>query len=119
MSSAPRTASASTRKPFGVVPSSFVAVLCIFASVLGLANLLFFRLFCRKQTQVSLSPIREFRDWSMPRSMMLGLFAMLILSLILEIAEVPFAEGFGVTANVLLAIPLFLLLFGLLGGFSR
>ena len=93
---------------YAEVPSSFVAVLCIFASVFGLSNLLFFRLFCRKQTQVSLSPIREFRDWSMPRSMMLGLFAMLILSLILEIAEVPFAEWFGVTANVLLAIPLFL-----------
>ena len=90
------------------VPTSFVAVLCIFSSVLGLSNLLFFRLFCRKQTQISLSPMRAFRDWTLPRSMTLGLFAMLILSLILELAELPFAEGFGITANVLLAIPLFL-----------
>lgn len=93
---------------YAAVPSSFVAVLCVFASVFGLSNLLFFRLLCRKQTQISLSPMRAFRDWTLPRSMTLGLFAMLILSLILELAEVPFAEGFGVTANVLLAIPLFL-----------
>ena len=93
---------------YDAVPSSFVAVLCIFASVLGLANLLFFRLFCRKQTQISLSPMRAFRDWTLPRSMTLGLFVMLIISLVMELAQSPFAEGFGVTANVLLAIPLFL-----------
>ena len=90
------------------VPSSFVAVLCIFASALGLSNLLFFRLFCRKQTQISLTPMRAFRDWTLPRSMTLGLFAMLILALVMELAEFEYAEGFGVTANVLLAIPLFL-----------
>ena len=90
------------------VPSSFVAVLCIFASVFGLSNLLFFRLFCRKQTQISLTPMRPFRDWTLPRSVTLGLFAMLILALVMEIAEFEYAEGFGITANVLLAIPLFL-----------
>ena len=93
---------------YDAVPTSFVAVLCIFASVFGLSNLLFFRLFCRKQTQISLSPMRAFRDWTLPRSMTLGLFVMLIISLVMELAESPFAEGFGITANVLLAIPLFL-----------
>ena len=93
---------------YDAVPTSFVAVLCIFASVLGLSNLLFFRLFCRKQTQISLSAMRAFRDWTLPRSMTLGLFAMLIISLVMELAQSPFAEGFGITANILLAIPLFL-----------
>ena len=93
---------------YDAVPSGFVAVLCVFASVLGLSNLLFFRLFCRKQAQISLSPIRPFRDWTLPRNMTLGLFGMLILSLVMELADWSFAEGFGVTANVLLAIPLFL-----------
>ena len=93
---------------YEAVPTSFVAVLCIFASVLGLSNLLFFRAFCRKQPQVAISPMRAFRDWTLPRSMTLGLFVMLIGSLILEFSGWAFATSFSVTANVLLGIPLFL-----------
>lgn len=90
------------------VPVGFVAVLCVFASVLGLGNLLFFRALCKKQEQIRLSPMRAFRDWTMPRSMMMGLFMMLIVSLILEFSEWTFAASFSVTVNTLLAIPLFL-----------
>lgn len=93
---------------YEAVPTNFVAVLCIFASVLGLGNLLFFRAFCRKDETISLSPMRPFRDWTMPKSMTFGLFFMLILSLILEFTEWTFAASFSATANVLLAIPLFL-----------
>ena len=93
---------------YEAVPTSFVAVLCIFASVLGLSNLLFFRAFCRKQPQVEISPMRAFRDWTLPRSMTLGLFVMLIGSLILEFSGWSFAASFSVTANILLGIPLFL-----------
>ena len=93
---------------YEAVPTSFVAVLCIVASVLGLSNLLFFRAFCRKDEQIVISPMRAFRDWTLPRSMMIGLFVMLIGSLILEFTAWAFAPGFSVTVNVLLAIPLFL-----------
>ena len=93
---------------YDAVPTTFVAVLCIFASVLGLSNLLFFRAFCRKQTQIKLSPMRAFRDWTLPRSMTLGLFAILIGSIVLEFTGWAFAESFAVTANILLCIPLFL-----------
>ncbi len=90
------------------VPIGFVAVLCVFASVLGLSNLLFFRAFCKNQAQIKLSPIRPFREWTMPRSMMTGLFVMLVGSLILEFSEWEYAASFSVTVNTLLAIPLFL-----------
>lgn len=90
------------------VPTGFVAVLCVFASILGLSNLLFFRAFCKKQEQIKLSPMRAFRDWTMPRSMMTGLFVMLIVSLILEFSDYSFAASFSTTANTLLAIPLFI-----------
>lgn len=90
------------------VPTGFVAVLCVLSSALGLSNLLFFRAFCRKQENITISPIRPFRDWTMPRSMMTGLFVMLIASLILEFTSWAFAASFSVTVNTLLAIPLFL-----------
>lgn len=89
------------------VPTSFVAVLCIFSSVLGLSNLLLFRAFCHKQ-QIAISPMRAFRDWTLPRSMMIGLFVMLIGSLILEFTSWAYAASFSMTVNILLAIPLFL-----------
>jgi uncharacterized protein YybS (DUF2232 family) len=44
----------------------------------------------------------------MPRSMMTGLFVMLVGSLILEFSEWEYAASFTVTVNTLLAIPLFL-----------
>lgn len=93
---------------YDTVPTGFVAVLCVGASALGLGNLLFFRAFCRKQEAIKLSPMRAFRDWTLPRSMTLGLFAMLIGSIILEFTGWAFAESFAVTANYLLGIPLFL-----------
>ena len=93
---------------YEAVPTSFVAVLCIIASILGLGNLLFFRAFCKKQEQIQLSRMRPFRDWAMTRSMMYGLFLMLILSLILELSDWTYAASFSTTANALLAIPLFL-----------
>ena len=93
---------------YDAVPTMFVAVLCILASALGLCNLLFFRAFCRKQAQIKLSPMRAFRDWSLPRSMTFGLFAILIGSVVLELTGWEFAESFSVTANYLLCIPLFL-----------
>lgn len=90
------------------VPTFFVAVLCIFSSILGLCNLLFFRLFCRKHPEIAISPIRPFRDWTLPRSMTLGLFVILIGSLVLDWTDWAFADSFAVTANVLIALPLFL-----------
>lgn len=92
---------------YEAVPIVFVAVLCVFASALGLSNLLFFRALSRKQAQIKLSPMRAFRDWTLPRSMTLGLFAMLIGSIVLEFTGWVFAESFSLTANILLGIPLF------------
>ena len=90
------------------VPIGFVAVLCLFASIMGLGNLLFFRLFCRKHPEISISPMRPFREWTLPNSTTLGLFALLVLSLIAELADWTFADGFAMTANILVALPLFL-----------
>jgi len=90
------------------VPSFIVGGLCAGAGVLGLSNLLFFRLFCRKHTEISISPMRAFRFWTMPRSMMLGLFALLIGSLVLEWSGWTYAEGLSNTVNVLVAMPLLL-----------
>ena len=93
---------------YEAVPTSFVAVLCIFSSVLGLGNLLFFRAFCHKHKEIAISPMRPFREWTLPRSMTIGLFVMLIGSLILEFTSWAYAASFSVTVNILLAIPLFL-----------
>ena len=90
------------------VPSFIVASLCAGAGVLGLSNLLFFRLFCRKHPEIAISPMREFRFWAMPRSMMLGLFALLIGSLVLEWSGWTFSDGLSSTVNVLVAMPLLL-----------
>ena len=90
------------------VPSFLVGGLCAGAGVLGLSNLLFFRLFCRKHTEISISPMRAFRLWTMPRSMMLGLFALLIGSFVLEWAGWTYADGLSNTVNVLVAMPLLL-----------
>lgn len=90
------------------VPSFLVGGLCAGAGVLGLSNLLFFRLFCRKQAEISISPMRAFRFWTMPRSMMLGLFALLIGSLVLEWSGWTYADGLSNTVNVLVAMPLLL-----------
>jgi len=90
------------------IPIGFVAVLCVFASIMGLSNLLFFRLFCKKHPEIAISPMRPFRDWTLPNSTTLGLFALLVLSLIAELADWTYADGFAMTANILVALPLFL-----------
>ncbi len=93
---------------YAAVPSLVVAALSTFAGLLGLGNLLFFRLFCRKHPEISISPMRAFRDWSLPRSMTLGLFVLLIGSLILEWVGWTFADGLSSTVNVLVGMPLLL-----------
>ena len=90
------------------VPTMVVAALSIFAGLMGLGNLLFFRLFCRKHKEIAISPIREFRFWSLPRSMMFGLFALLVGSLILEWTGWQYAESLVNTVNVLVGMPLLL-----------
>lgn len=94
---------------FSEAASSFiVAALCVGAGVLGLGNLLFFRLFCRKNAEIAISPMREFRLWTLPRSMMLGLFALLIGSFVLEWSGWTFADSMSSTVNVLVGMPLLL-----------
>ncbi len=90
------------------IPNFVVSALCIFAGVLGLGNLLFFRLFCRKQPEISISPMRVFRDWTLPRSMTFGLFALLIGSLILEWTGWAYSESMSNTVNALVGMPLLL-----------
>ncbi len=90
------------------VPNYIVPALCIFAGLLGLGNLLFFRLFCKKSPDISLAPMRAFRYWSLPRSMMLGLLLLLVGSLVLEWNGWAFADSFGNTVNVLVGMPLLL-----------
>lgn len=88
------------------VPNLVVSALCIFAGLLGLGNLLFFRLFCRKHPEIQISSMRAFREWTLPSSMTLGLFVLLIGSLILEWVGWAFAEGFSTTVNALVGLPL-------------
>ena len=90
------------------VPNLIVSALCIVAGVFGLGNLLFFRLFCRKRPEIVISPMRPFKDWTLPRSMTFGLFALLIASLAMEWAGWAFAEGFSNVVNVLVGMPLLL-----------
>lgn len=90
------------------VPNMIVSALCIVSGVLGLGNLLFFRLFCCKRSEIEISPMRPFKDWTLPRSMTFGLFTLLIASLAMEWAGWAFAEGFSNVVNVLVGMPLLL-----------
>ena len=90
------------------VPSNVVAALCASAGVFGLANVLFYHLFCRKCKTIRLAPMREFRYWTMPRSMVLGLFAILIGSYAMDWAGWTFADGMVNTVNMLVGMPLLL-----------
>ena len=90
------------------IPSMVVPALCIFSGVLGLSNLLFFRLFSRKHAQITLSPMRAFRDWTLPRSMTFGLFALLIGSLILEWTGWAYADSLSNTVDAIVGMPLLL-----------
>ena len=93
---------------YQAAPSLVVSAFCIFASILGLGNLLFFRLFCRKHPEISISPMRKFRDWSLPRSMTFGLLSLLIGSLVLSWTGWTFADGMSNTVNVLVGMPFLL-----------
>jgi len=88
------------------VPTYIVPVLCVFSGVMGLGNLLFFRLFCRKHPEISLAPMQAFRLWALPRSMMLGLLLMLVGSLVMEWGGWAFSDSLGNTVNVLVGMPL-------------
>lgn len=90
------------------VPAYVVAVLCLCSGVLGLSNLLFFRLFCHKNSAISISPMRAFRLWTLPRSMVLGLFALLVGAYVLQWLGWTFADSMVATVNVLVGMPLFL-----------
>lgn len=90
------------------VPTYLVAVLCAAAGVGGLSNLLFFRLFLRKHKEIAISPMREFRQWSLPRSMVFGLFALLICSVVLEWTQWQYADRLSATVNMLVGMPLVL-----------
>ena len=90
------------------VPTYVVAVLCAVAGAGGIANLLFFRLFMRKRPEIPISPMREFKHWALPRSMVFGLFALLIVSVILEWTGWQYADGLSATVNVLVGMPLIL-----------
>lgn len=90
------------------VPNIVVPGLCLFAGTMGLGNFLFFRLFCRKHTEISLAPLRAFRLWTLPRSMMFGLFALLIGALLLEWSDWQYAVALSNTVNVLVGMPLLL-----------
>jgi uncharacterized protein YybS (DUF2232 family) len=93
---------------YQAVPSLVVSALCIFAAVLSMSNLLLFRLLCKKHPEIAISPMRKFRDWSLPRSMTLGLFVLLIGSLVLEWTGWAYAEGLSNTANALVGMPFLL-----------
>jgi uncharacterized protein YybS (DUF2232 family) len=90
------------------VPANTVSALCICSGVLGLSNVLFYHLFCRKCKTVTVAPMREFRYWTMPRSMILGLFAIMIGSYVLDWAGWTFADGMVSTVNALVGMPLLL-----------
>ncbi len=90
------------------IPNLVVAALCIFSGVLGLSNLLFFRLFVKKHPEISISPMRPFRDWTLPRSMTFGLFVLLIGSIALELYGWEYSDSLSSTVNVLVGMPLLL-----------
>lgn len=93
---------------YETTPTLVVAALGIFAGILGLSNLLFFRLFCRKHPEIAISPMRPFRDWTLPQSLTMGLFVLLIGSLILQWMGWTFAESFSNAADALVGMPLLL-----------
>ncbi len=84
-----------------------VPMLCIAAGVVGLSNLLFFRLFARKRTQeMGLLPLRPFRLWAIPRSMTKGMFFMLIGALVVLWIDWDYAMALSTTVNVMVGMPL-------------
>lgn len=90
------------------ISSYVVPALCAAAGVIGLSGTLFFRLFAQRRPKGTLAPMRAFRFWEMPRSMMFGLLVLLLGSLVLEWTGWGYAEGLTGVVNVLVAMPLML-----------
>ena len=90
------------------VASIAVPIACAAAGILGLSNFLFFRAFAGKTQENGLLPMRPFAMWSIPRSAALGLFLLLVGSLVLTWTEWSYAEAFTATVNVLVSMPLIL-----------
>lgn len=83
-----------------------VAVLSAGAALLGLSNHLFFRLFCKKREDTAPVPMRPFRLWSLPRSMVLGLFSLMAIAFLLSLSGWTYSDGLTRTANVLVGLPM-------------
>ena len=89
------------------VTALVVPFLCMLAGALALSNLLFFRLFARKQAG-SISPMRPFREWAIPQSMTYGMLFFLIASLVLFWMGWDYADALNNTVSVLVGMPLML-----------
>lgn len=89
------------------VTASVVPMLSIAAAVLALSNLTLFRRFARSE-QARLAPMQKFCMWSIPRSMMTGLFAMLVGTLILELSGWEYALNLTNAVQTIVAMPLIL-----------
>lgn len=84
-----------------------VPMFCSAGMVLGLSNVLFFRLFAKKG-RIELAPMRPFRKWSIPRTYTVGILVMLVGSMIMELTGVSYAASLSSTVNVLVGFPLIL-----------
>lgn len=89
------------------LPSMVMMTLCGMACVLALSNLLFFRLFGKKQ-DFGLKELPPFSEWSIPRSMTAGLALMITASLVMRIAKWPYADDFTNVISVIVGFPLIL-----------
>lgn len=90
-----------------LVPTILVPALCVMAFSIGLANLLFFRLFARKRVS-GLTPLRPFRLWAIPQHAAYGMLFLVVVSLLLLWFEWSYAEAFSATINVLVGLPFML-----------
>lgn len=90
-----------------MLPTFIVPALCIGGGVLGLSNFLFFRLFCRGKGY-SITPLRPFKYWAIPRDLTTGLIVMLLGSFIMSLTGWDYADALSNTVNVLVGMPLLL-----------
>lgn len=82
-----------------------VPAICMSGMLIGLGNVLLFRLFARKG-DFGLAPMRPFRLWAIPRELTIGLCVMFIGAAILNFAELDYAQSVSLTVNVLAGLPL-------------
>lgn len=90
-----------------LLPTFIVPALCIGGGVLGLSNFLFFRLFSRGKAY-SITPLRPFKYWSIPRDLTTGLIVMLVGSLLMGLTGWDYADALSNTVNALVGMPLLL-----------